>query len=116
MALDPFVRRRWFGALVLLAALGMVLAGQTVLAGHLSPAAFFAYWLVCLVLTCLAVRVAFQDVRAVQNRSRQEHRDLLQTTLEQIAREARERPHAEPGPQGARAPESSPPPVTRKNP
>lgn len=97
MGLSTTGRRRWFGAGVLLAAMAMLVAGQTVLAGRLSDLAFVFYWLVCFVLTGLAVLFAFQDLRALQHRTREEARDLLQSTLQDIQREARSRPRR-PGP------------------
>ena len=39
MALDATARRRWFGAVVLLAALGMLICGETVLRGKLGDSA-----------------------------------------------------------------------------
>ena len=63
MALDVTVRRRWFGALVVAVALAMLVAGQTILCGRLKPVEFVVYWLVCLVLTGLAIVAAFRDLR-----------------------------------------------------
>jgi len=91
MALDATARRRCFGAIVLLVALAMLICGETVLNGRLGGLAFIAYWMVCLVLTGLAVVVAFLDARALQRRTRQEQRDLFETTLKQIETEARAR-------------------------
>ena len=92
MALDATARRRWFGAVVLLAALGMLICGETVLRGKLGDLTFIAYWLTCFVITGLAVVVALLDARALQRRIRQEHRDLFETTLKKIQSEARTRP------------------------
>ncbi|HWX18979.1 MAG TPA: hypothetical protein VN578_03630 [Candidatus Binatia bacterium] len=89
MGLDATVRRRWVGALALLAALVMLVAGQTVLEGRLTPVAFLVYWLVCVILTGLAIFVAFADVRALAYRTHREQRDLLQNTLKEIETEAR---------------------------
>ncbi len=92
MALDVTARRRWFGALLVAAALAMLIAGQTILSGSLNPFLFMVYWLVCLVLTGLAMVVAFRDLRALQRRNLEEQRHLFHATLEQIAREARTKP------------------------
>jgi membrane protein implicated in regulation of membrane protease activity len=92
MALDATIRRRWFGAVVLLAALGMLICGETVLKGKLGDLTFIAYWLVCFALTGLAIVVAFLDARALQRQTRQEQRDLFETTLKEIQAEARTRP------------------------
>ena len=92
MALDATARRRWFGALVLLAALGMLISGETVLKGRLGNLAFIFYWLICFGFTGLAILIAFLDVRALQRRTRQEQHDLFESTLKQIEREAKARP------------------------
>ena len=72
MALDATARRRWLGALILLAALGMLIGGETVLEGKLGGLAFVFYWLVCFALTGLAIVVAFLDARALQRQTRRE--------------------------------------------
>jgi hypothetical protein len=92
MALGPTARRRWFGALVLLAALGMLLGGETVLKGKLGGLGFMFYWLVCFALTGLAIVIALLDVRALQRQTRQEEQDLFETTLKEIQTEAKARP------------------------
>jgi hypothetical protein len=102
MAIDATTRRRWFGAVVLLAALAMLICGETVLKGKLGDLMFIAYWLVCLALTGLAILVAFLDARALQRRTRQEQRDLFETTLKEIQSKARTRPNRP----GRRRPES----------
>ncbi len=92
MGLDATARRRWLGAVVLLGALGMLIAGETGLRERLTALEFLLYWLVCLVLTSSAILIAFQDVRAIQRRLRQEKRELLQSTLDRIAADAKNRP------------------------
>jgi len=92
MALDATARRRRFGACVLLAALAMLIGGETVLKGTLGDWASVLYWLVCFVLTGLAILVAFLDARALQHRTRQEQRELFETTLKEIETEAKNRP------------------------
>jgi hypothetical protein len=91
MVLDATARRRWFGAMVLALALGMLLAGDSVLKGSQNPFLFLAYWLVCFVLTGVAVLVAFRDVRALHERTRLENRELLESTLKEIETEAHEK-------------------------
>src|SRR6266478_3997950 len=92
MGLNATTRRRWFGALTLLAAPGMLIAGETFLKAHLGPLAFLFYWLVCFGLTGLAIFIAFLDARALQRRTRQQARDLLETTLKEIEADARTKP------------------------
>ena len=84
MALDATARRRWFGALVLLAALGMLIGGETVLKGEADGLAFVFYWLVCFGFTGLAILVALLDARALRRRTSQEHLNLFETTLKEL--------------------------------
>lgn len=91
MALDVTARRRWIGALVLLAALGMLISGETVLKGKLGNLAFIFYWLGCFGFTGLAMLIAILDARALQRRTRQEHHDLFEATLKEIETEAKAR-------------------------
>ena len=92
MALDATTRRRWCGALVLLAALGMRIAGETVLKGKLENLAFILYWLLCFGFIGLAILIAFLDARALQRRTRQAQHDLFEATLKEIETEAKARP------------------------
>jgi hypothetical protein len=86
--MDATARRRWFGVLVLVVALALLVAGDTVLKGRLGPVAFLAYWLVCLALTGIAVFVAMLDFRALRFRMREENRRLFENTLKQIESDA----------------------------
>jgi len=54
--------------------------------------AFVLYWLVCVLLTGLAILIAYLDVRALRYRTRQEQRELFEATLKKIEAEAKERP------------------------
>jgi len=92
MAHDATARRRWFGALVLLAALGMLVCGETVLKGKLGGVGFMFYWLVCFVFTGLAIAVAFLDARALQRQTRQEQHNLFESTLREIETKAKTKP------------------------
>ena len=89
MGLDATARRRWFGGVVLFGAVTMLVCGPTVPQGRLSRVSFVLYWLICFVLTGLAMVTAFRDLRALQQRTRQQQRELLETTLKQIETEAR---------------------------
>jgi drug/metabolite transporter (DMT)-like permease len=91
MAVDATARRRWFGALVLLAALVMLAVGQTLLEDHLKGWTFVGYWLACLGCLGLAIVAALLDVLALRHRTREEHRALLDETLQQIQTEAKSR-------------------------
>ena len=106
MALDPTARRRWFGVIVLAAALAMLICGQTVLKEKLENLAFVGYWVVCLGFTCLAILAALLDARALRRRTTQEHRDLFETTLREIETNARTKPGPRGGGTGERPPRS----------
>jgi hypothetical protein len=79
------------GATALAVALGMLVAGQTVLTDRLRGASYLVYWLLCFLLTVLAMVVALWDARRLRNQSRQEKRALLDTALKEIEAEARAR-------------------------
>ena len=91
------VRRRWLGAVFLLTALGMLIVGETALRDRFNKPGFVAFWLVCLVFTCVALFIAFLDVWAIRRGIRQEQREFLEKTLKEIAleREARSRSPSE---------------------
>ncbi len=94
MGVNASTARRWLGALVLAAAVGMLVVGETALKGRLDPLSLFLYWMACLVLTGLAVLIALLDVRSLRRKSREAERDLISTTLKDIEIEARERTKA----------------------
>ena|SRR5437870_675959 len=89
MGLDATARRRWFGAASLFAALVMLILGETVLKGRLVDLSFIVYWLICFGFTGLAITAAFLDVHALRGRIREEHRKLLESTLERIETKAK---------------------------
>ena len=70
----------------------MLVVGETVLKSRLKDLPFLVYWLICFVLTGLAILVAFLDARAVGRRTRREARDLLETTLGRIETNAKHKP------------------------
>lgn len=94
MGWDGTVRRRWLGALALLAALGMLLAGETVLRNRLQGAAFLIFWLACFGFTFLAMLVAMWDARIVRLRTQRAQRELLQATVHKIIEEAQTKPES----------------------
>ena len=79
-------RRRWFGLFYLLIASGMLIWGQTILRDRLRGLGFLGYWLVCFGFTGLALLTALVDLRAVRRRTREEQKQLLERTLEDIER------------------------------
>jgi hypothetical protein len=91
MTLDATARRRWFGALALLGAVGLLVAGETLLKGRLGELGFLFYWLACLALTCLAIFTAILDVRSLQRHARREQHELLDDTIKRIESDAKAR-------------------------
>jgi hypothetical protein len=106
MGLNPTSRRRWLGAISLLTALLMLLAGETLLKEQLSPLGYLIYWLVCFGLTFIALAMAFLDLRALGLRAREQQRELFDATLRDIEFQARKRPQTPPQP-----PQKLPPPA-----
>lgn len=96
-------RRRWMGVIFVAAALAMLIAGQTILKSRLEGAVFVLYWLACLVFTALAIVIALLDVRTLRDRTREEHRTLIEDTLKEIEREARSGPRRSGGSPSAKS-------------
>jgi hypothetical protein len=92
MALDATARRRWFGGVMLLAALAVLICEETVFKERLGLLASLICWLICLVFTGLAILAAFLDVRALRRRTLQEQRDLFEATLKKIEAESGSKP------------------------
>ena len=79
--LDPRVRR-WAMFILLMAALAMVFAGYTFLAGTLStPWNFIVYWGACGWLTFAALMLALWDLLMVRAAARRERRRLEKQVL-----------------------------------
>src|SRR6476660_5874445 len=91
MGLDSTARRRWMGGIALFGAIAMLICGETVLKTTLAGGAYLIYWLTCFILTGLAIVLAFMDVRALQRRIRDEHKDLIEGTIERIQSDAKEK-------------------------
>lgn len=82
-------RRHRLGSSCLAAALGLLVAGLTVLDGRLSPGPFAALWLACLACTFGAVAAAVLDLRAVRRAAEAEQQALATETHQQIERDSR---------------------------
>ena len=82
-------RLRIWGIVFLGLAILMLVLGETALNHRLSDAGFLLYWLFCFGLTCVALGIAFLDVRATQNSLRDEQRSLLDKTMRDIQGDAR---------------------------
>jgi hypothetical protein len=84
MADSADARRRWFGLLFLTLAAGMLIWGQTLLRSWLKGWLFVGYWLICFLLTALAILIAILDMRATRRRTRAEQHDLLERTWKDL--------------------------------
>ena len=81
ISIEGVVKRRALGVLFLVLALGMLVAGETVLQDKLSSSLFVLYWLACFVFTMLAMIVALRDLRALQSKARKEAHYKSQPTM-----------------------------------
>ena len=86
MRLNAKARRRWFGGLCLLTAVGMLVTGETVLQDRLSPVGFLLYWIGCFVVTALAAKAALLDAAHVRAESRAEQRVLFEDAADRTHR------------------------------
>jgi hypothetical protein len=84
---DSSARRRWFGALCLLAAISLLVLEEYVIRDRLDDLAKLAYWLVCFVFTMLAILAAFLDIRALRRATREQQRALFENTLQKISKD-----------------------------
>ena len=87
MESDTKLRHRKRGMFFLGVAILMLVLGETVLQQSLSKVAFVIYWMVCFIVTGLAILFAFLDVAGVQRQARAEQRELLEKTIRDIARQ-----------------------------
>lgn len=69
-------------------ALTMLILGETLLRGSLRPITYVLYWLVCFVLTGIALLLGAIDAHAVRKRTAQEQRELFEGTLREIQEDA----------------------------
>ena len=81
------IRHRKRGMTFLIISLGMLILGETLLRSSLSKGSFIVYWMVCIVVTFMAIVFAFLDVAGVQRQAREEQRELLEKTIREIARQ-----------------------------
>ena len=81
-------RRRWFGALFLIVAGGMLAWGLTLLQPFLikRPILFVMYWLVCLGFTMLAFTIAALDMLIVRRRIRDEKQKLMNKSFDNVSK------------------------------
>jgi hypothetical protein len=81
-------RRRLLVACLLVMVLALVLLGQTVLAGRLSPLGTLLFWGGGLLLTAFAILLALVDALRTLGEGRREQQALLKETLGEIEKEA----------------------------
>ena len=72
---------------MLVSAVLMLILGETILRGSLPPVGFLLYYTLCLVLTATAILIALADARASAQRTVQEQRELLNSTIKNLQRE-----------------------------
>ena len=87
MDTNSFLPHRKRGMVFLIISLVMLVLGETVLRNSLSKVPFIVYWMVCFVFTGLAIIFAFLDVAGVQRQAREQQRELLEKTINEIARQ-----------------------------
>lgn len=81
MTTNSDARRRWFGALFLALAAGLLIWGQTLLKPHLTGVRFLVYWAVVSALTLMAIATALLDLLILRRRAREEHRELIRRSF-----------------------------------
>lgn len=84
MSLKPEQRRRWMGGIILAVAALMLIAGETLLKGRLSPLLMLAYWLACFGLAAVAMIYAVLDASAVARQTSEARRELAARTIREI--------------------------------
>ena len=81
MPVTAKTRRRWSGFLSLLAAIVMLVGGETTPGRRLDGLAFVIYWLACFGFAALAMFAAILDMRVLRREARAGQRALLESTL-----------------------------------
>ena len=71
----------------LIVAVAMLILGETLLRSSLTKVSFILYWMGCFIVTGLAIIFAFLDVAGVQKQAREQQRELLEKTIQEIARQ-----------------------------
>jgi len=84
---NGFLPQRKRGMVFLIIAVMMLILGETVLRNSLGKLPFLFYWMGCFLFTGLAILFAFLDVAGVQRQAREQQRELLEKTINEIARQ-----------------------------
>ena len=91
MGANPKIRRRVFGAFCLAAALILLLLGNTKPRPDQPHWVFLTYWGACFLFAGLAMITAIRDAGALRREVREQQRQLLENTLQNIESEKRQR-------------------------
>jgi hypothetical protein len=84
-------RRRAFGSLCLIAAVVMLMVGETNPSPDTNRVAFVGYWIGCFGFAMLAMGAAILDLRAVRREARAAQRSLVEATLHNLQAEKQQR-------------------------
>src|SRR5579885_2634897 len=84
---NPVFPHRKRGLVFLVISVLMLVLGETVLHSVLTQVPFLIYWAACFLFTGLAVIFAFLDVAGVQRQAREQQRELLDKTVQEIVRQ-----------------------------
>jgi hypothetical protein len=84
---NPVLPHRKRGLVFLIIAVVMLILGETLLRSSLTKVPFILYWMVCFAFTGMAIVFAFLDVAGVQRQAREQQRELLEKTIQEIARQ-----------------------------
>jgi hypothetical protein len=87
MGSNTSIHQRKRSMAFLIIAVVMLILGETVFRHSLSNVSFVLYWMLCFVFTMMAVLFAFRDFAGVQRQARDEQRELLEKTIDEIARQ-----------------------------
>jgi hypothetical protein len=78
-------------SIIFLTAAGvMVILGETVLQNRLERAGLILFCLACFACTMFAILMALLDLAALQRRARQQQRELLENTFQEVVRQKEE--------------------------
>ena len=84
---NGFLQHRKRGMFFLIIAVVMLVVGETALRNSLGKVPFLFYWMVCFIFTGLAILFAVRDMAGVQRQARDQQRELLEKTINEIARQ-----------------------------
>lgn len=89
-------QRRVLATLLLAAAIGLLILGETLLKHRLGPVATLVYWTGCLLATLGAILFALLDLSRSMRESRAEQRSMIEQTIHEIETERQRREPTQP--------------------